>query len=62
MATQRVFDQPFPPPEQIQAAIQRAHRERSQALRRFLIALFSRRKPGTARGTHGVPLRFAGHC
>jgi len=62
MATQRVFDQPFPQPEQIQAAIQQAHRERSEAFRRFFIALFSRRKPDTAGATHAAPLGFAGHC
>ena len=43
MRAQRVFDQPLPSPEEIQAAIRRGHHERSQALRRMLAALFSPR-------------------
>ena len=40
MATQRVFDQPMPSPDEIRAAIRRAHHKRSQALSRMLVALF----------------------
>jgi hypothetical protein len=62
MNAHQVFDQPFPPPEEIQAAVRRAHWERSQALRRLLIALFSLRKQERIEATHSPALKFAGHC
>jgi hypothetical protein len=46
MGTQRVFDQTAPSPDEIRAAIIRAHHERSQAFGRLLGALFSWRRDG----------------
>lgn len=62
MNAHQVFDQPFPAAEEIQAAVRRAHWERSQALRRFLAALFSRRKLEGTEARHSGALKFAGHC
>jgi hypothetical protein len=58
MATQRVFDQRAPSPDEIQAAIQRGHRARSQALGQLLGALFSRRQKrrGAPALEAGLPL------
>ncbi len=52
MGTQRVFDQTMPSHDEIQAAIVRAHHERSQALRRLLGALFSWRREGVTEPQH----------
>jgi hypothetical protein len=52
MKTQLLFDRPMPSPEEIQAAIRRAHHERSQALRRLLGALFSWRREGGTEPRH----------
>ena len=48
MSTQPLFDARVPTHAEIEAAIRRAHRERAQAFRRFLGALFSRPKVSTA--------------
>ena len=58
MVTQRVFDQRAPSPDEIQAAIQRGHRARSQALGQLLSALFSRRQKrgGVSALDAGLPL------
>jgi hypothetical protein len=52
MAAQPLFDQVMPSPDEIQAAIRRAHHERSQALRRILVTLFSRRKVSVLKPEH----------
>lgn len=52
MKTQLLFDRPMPSPEEIQAAIRRAHYERSQAFRRLLGALFSWRREGVTEPRH----------
>ena len=52
MATQRVFDQTMPSPDEIRAAIRRAHHERSQAFRRALGALSSWRREGVTEPQH----------
>ena len=56
MTTQHLFDQPMPSPEEIQAAIRRGHYERSQALRRILVALFSRRSVSMVEPKHAPGL------
>ena len=55
MESQRIFDEPLPSPDEIRAAVRRAHDERSQALSRMLAALFARRNASVAR-----PERTAG--
>ena len=60
MTTHPLFDQPMPTPEEIQAAIRRAHYERSQAFRRVLGALFSRRKVSVVEPEHAPGLSAAG--
>ena len=55
MTTQRVFDQPMPSPEEIQAAMRRAHRERSEAFHRLLGALFARRNGSEVERAHTRP-------
>jgi hypothetical protein len=52
MGTQRVFDRTMPSPDEIQAAIRRAHHERSQAFGRLLGALFSWRREGVTEPQH----------
>ena len=52
MGTQRVFDQTMPSPDEIRAAIRRAHHERSEAFRRLLGALFSWRREGVTEPQH----------
>jgi hypothetical protein len=59
MKRQPLFDQPMPAPDEIQAAIRRAHHERSQALRRLLGALFSRRGEGVTERQHTAGLDAA---
>jgi hypothetical protein len=59
MATQRVFDQPMPSPDEIRAAIRRAHHERSQAVSRMLVALFSRRNMSVVEPEHTAGLGAA---
>ncbi len=52
MRTQRVFDQTAPSPDEIRAAIIRAHHERSQAFGRLLGTLFSWRREGATEPQH----------
>jgi hypothetical protein len=59
MRTERVFDQPTPSREEIQAAIRRGHYERSQALRRMLAALFSPRTVNAREREHAPGLGSA---
>jgi ribosomal 50S subunit-associated protein YjgA (DUF615 family) len=59
MQRQPLFDQKVPSPEEIQAAIRRAHRERSEALRRLLGTLFRRRKVRVAEREHAPSLGAA---
>ena len=48
-----MFSSPSPTPEEVRAAIARAHRERSEAMRSLLGALFRRRKAsGTEPAVH----------
>jgi hypothetical protein len=59
MGTQRVFDQTMPSPDEIQAAVRRAHHERSQAFRGLLGALFSRRREDVTEPQHTASLDAA---
>jgi hypothetical protein len=59
MKPQLLFDQPMPTPDEIQAAIRRAHHERSQALRRLLGALFSWRTEDVTEPRHTAGLDAA---
>jgi hypothetical protein len=59
MKPQLLFDQPMPAPDEIQAAIRRAHHERSQAFGRLLGALFSRRREGVTEPQHTAGLDAA---